>query len=109
MGLGKTFAIGYLSTPNPNSFLSFLALHAGDKQDRGQENKFRAQRHLAAVLLRREGWVLFLKLDCLTVVITTYWSSKILNIHGLSLEIPPSIGKLVYISDFQLQLQISSY
>ena len=55
VGLGKIFAIGYLSPTNPNSFLSFLALHAGDKQDRGQENKFRAQRHLAAVLLRREG------------------------------------------------------
>ena len=53
--------------------------------------------------------LLFLNVDCLTVVITTYWSYKILNIHGLSLEIPPSIGKLVYISDFQLQLQISSY
>ena len=24
------FAIEYLSPPNPNSFLSFLALHAGD-------------------------------------------------------------------------------
>ena len=45
----------YLSPPNPNSFLSFLALHAGDAQNRGQENKLRAQRHLAAVLLGREG------------------------------------------------------
>ena len=50
------FAIEYLSPPNPNSFLSFLALHAGDKQNRGQESKLRAQRRLAAVLLGREGW-----------------------------------------------------
>ena len=49
------FAIEYLTLPNPNSFLSFLALHAGDAQNRGQENKLRAQRHLAAVLLGREG------------------------------------------------------
>ena len=55
MGLGKFFDIVYLSPPNPNSFLSFLALHAGDAQNRGQENKLRAQRHLAAVLLGREG------------------------------------------------------
>ena len=48
-------AIEYLSPPNPNSFLSFLALHAGDVQNRGQENKLRAQRHLAAILLGREG------------------------------------------------------
>ena len=31
VGLGKIFAIGYLSPPNPNSFLSFPAPHAGDK------------------------------------------------------------------------------
>ena len=49
------FAIEYLTLPNPNSFLSFLALHAGDEQNRGQENKLRAQSHLAAVLLEREG------------------------------------------------------
>ena len=49
------FAIEYLTLPNPNSFLSFLALHAGDEQNRGQENKLRAQCHLAAVLLGREG------------------------------------------------------
>ena len=55
MGLGKFFDIVYLSPPNPNSFLSFLALHAGDVQNRGQENKLRAQSHLAAVLLEREG------------------------------------------------------
>ena len=55
VGLGKFFDIVYLSPPNPNSFLSFLALHAGDAQNRGQENKLRAQRHLAAVLLGREG------------------------------------------------------
>jgi len=36
-------------------------------------------------------------------------SSKILNIHGLSSQIPPSIGKLVSISDFQLHLQITSF
>ena len=55
VGLGKMFAIGYLTLPNPNSLLSFLALHAGDKQNRGQESKLRAQRRLAAVLLGREG------------------------------------------------------
>ena len=38
VGLGEIYAIGYLSPSNPNSFSSFLALHAGDKQDRGQEN-----------------------------------------------------------------------
>ena len=32
--LGDIYAIGYLSPPNPNSFSSLLALHAGDKQDR---------------------------------------------------------------------------
>ena len=55
VGLRKMFAIEYLSPPNPNSFLSFLALHAGDKQNRDQESKLRAERHLAAVLLGREG------------------------------------------------------
>ena len=56
VGLGKIFAIGYLTLSNPNGFLSFLALHAGDKQNRSQESKLRAQRHLAAVLLGRKGW-----------------------------------------------------
>ena len=65
------FAIEYLSPSNPNSFLSFLALHAGDEQNRGHENKLRAQCHLAAVLLGREGWASILNLNCLTVVITT--------------------------------------
>jgi len=49
------FAIDYLSPPNPNSYLSFPALYAGDKQNRGQESKLRAQCHLAAVSLGREG------------------------------------------------------
>ena len=65
------FAIGYLTLPNPNSLLSFLALHAGDKQNRGQENKLRAQRRLAAVWWGEKAELLFLNLDCVTVVITT--------------------------------------
>ena len=71
MELGKIFAIGYLHPPNPNSFLSFPAPHEGDKQDRGQENKLIAQCHLQLSCWGEKAELLFLNLDCLTVVITT--------------------------------------